>query len=78
MYEIPDQRIPDTGEADYYTCPVCGAEIKDTDYLYVDRSGDVIGCEHCICERQAYEVVESEHEKEDDARAAWEEDRYRD
>ena len=78
MYEVPDMSIPDPGEADFYKCPVCGEEIKESDYIYVDKAGEIIGCEHCLFEMQAYEVLKTEHEKFEDDREMWEEDRYRD
>ena len=34
-------------------CPVCGEET--TEYLYKDKSGDVVGCENCITQVDPYD-----------------------
>lgn len=45
------------GEPDGYLsevlCPVCGAEAES---FYVDRRGDVLGCEDCVKIREAFNV----------------------
>lgn len=44
----------------HYYCPVCGAEIEET--VYMDRDGDVVGCEHCVrgCEPEEVEKWQSQ------------------
>ena len=42
----------------HYYCPVCGEEVYST--VYVDKGGDVIGCEHCAEIKEPYEVIENE------------------
>lgn len=37
-------------------CPVCGRECE---YAFVDRSQEVMGCEHCIEKKNANEVLVS-------------------
>ena len=42
----------------HYYCPVCGKEVYDT--VFVDNSGDVIGCENCAQIKEPYEVLDDE------------------
>lgn len=41
-----------------YFCPICGEEIYET--VFVDKDGDVIGCENCAEIKEPYEVLENE------------------
>lgn len=43
-------------------CPVCGAE---TDLLYRDMDGDVVGCEACVRTVDAWEECECFQEEEE-------------
>ncbi len=78
FYDVPDPSIPDIGDPDSYTCPCCGAELGESETVYTDKSGGVIGCEFCIFEKQAYEAIKSDKETAEDIRDMWEEERYRD
>ena len=42
----------------HYYCPICGKEVYET--VFVDNSGDVIGCENCAQIKEPYEVIEYE------------------
>ena len=42
----------------HYYCPVCGKEVYET--VFVDNSGDVIGCENCAQIKEPYEVLDDE------------------
>ena len=42
----------------HYYCPVCGKEVYET--VFVDKSGDVVGCEHCLLAKEPYEVFDDE------------------
>ena len=39
-----------------YYCPICGKEIYET--VFVDNSGDVIGCENCVDTKEPQEVFD--------------------
>lgn len=58
MEQIPDApwiRDAETNgmpEVDPVHCPICGAE---TEIIYVDQMGDVVGCEWCIASKDAYD-----------------------
>ena len=44
----------DTAEMDMErpgVCPVCGAPVYSEDTAYIDRRGEVLGCEACVKER---------------------------
>ena len=44
----------DTAEMDMErpgVCPVCGAPVYSEDTAYMDRRGEVLGCEACVKER---------------------------
>lgn len=47
------------GKPKYPHCPVCDSE---TDIFYKDSMGDVIGCENCISQVDAWEQMENEHD----------------
>lgn len=49
--EPPDYKVP--------RCPVCGEE---TYLIFIDKYGDVVGCEECITTRNAYEWQEEQDE----------------
>lgn len=36
-------------------CPVCGRECED---VYLDRLGDIVGCDGCLTRRDAWDVAE--------------------
>lgn len=40
-------------EEDFPRCPVCGEE---TDALYQDGMGDIVGCEKCLERIDAWEI----------------------
>lgn len=42
----------------HYYCPICGKEVYET--VFVDNSGEVIGCENCAEAKEPYEVLENE------------------
>ena len=42
-------------EPDEYICPICGEEIED---LYINNDGEIVGCEMCITEKKAWDVLE--------------------
>ena len=41
-----------------YFCPICGEKVFET--VYVDNSGDVIGCENCVSMKEPEEVLDYE------------------
>ena len=43
-----------------FYCPVCGEEVYET--VFVDKSGDVIGCENCAEIKEPHEVLKDEAE----------------
>jgi hypothetical protein len=42
----------------HYYCPVCGEEVCEA--VFVDKDGDVIGCECCAEMKSPHEVFEDE------------------
>ena len=48
-------------EAEDFTCPVCGN--KNPDRYFIDRYGDVIGCEACISTIDAYDYTQTHKEE---------------
>lgn len=44
-------------EAREHECPACGATLGETDSVFV-IGGEIVGCEYCVREKQAYEVFE--------------------
>ena len=42
----------------HYYCPICGKEVYDT--VFVDNTGEVIGCENCAQIKEPHEVLEYE------------------
>jgi transcription elongation factor Elf1 len=42
----------------HYYCPICGHEVYET--VFVDNSGEVIGCENCAQIKEPHEVLENE------------------
>ena len=47
--EPPDKR---------YYCPICGEEVYET--VFVDNSGDILGCENCAQIKEPHEVLGDE------------------
>ena len=47
----------DPPDPEYYICPVCGAELSYGSRVYTDDDGNVIGCEECIHEKWAEDVL---------------------
>jgi len=41
-------------EGPFPICPVCGAE---TDTLYMDRHGDIFGCDECVKTVDAWDYM---------------------
>lgn len=41
-----------------FTCPICGADLRETDKVYLNGIGDLIGCENCVDEKEAYVFFE--------------------
>lgn len=61
MYDAPENPVierylrtgyPDGKEQEYPRCPVCGEECET---LYKDINSDVVGCENCVKEVDAWE-----------------------
>lgn len=42
----------------HYFCPICGAEVYET--VYVNNTGEVIGCENCAEIKEPHEVLDDE------------------
>ena len=42
----------------HYHCPICNKEVSDT--VFVDNSGEVIGCENCVETKEPHEVLSNE------------------
>lgn len=38
-------------------CPVCGTELERDNRIYMDSSGQIVGCCDCIEEKEAWEVL---------------------
>lgn len=56
---------PDGRKERYPICPCCGEEC---DTAFVDQFGDVVGCENCMMEHEAWERPEcfpDEYDEED-------------
>ena len=60
---IRDAEINGFGEPDPVECPVCGSEC---DTIYMDRDGDVFGCENCIIKTDAWFWAEEQKEADRD------------
>jgi len=43
-----------------YKCPVCGEELGCLEDVFVDGSGEVVGCEHCLKKVEAGEVLKND------------------
>lgn len=56
---IRDAEINGVPDSDPVICPVCDEECED---IYLDRNGDVCGCEHCMRIRDAWEWMEEMRE----------------
>jgi DNA-directed RNA polymerase subunit RPC12/RpoP len=41
-----------------YYCPICDAEVLES--VFVNKNGEVIGCEHCAEIKEPYEVLADE------------------
>ena len=46
---------PDGKEPDYPICPVCYEECQD---VYVDKYGDVFGCDQCVTVKDAWTLLD--------------------
>ena len=44
-------------------CPVCGSETCSC--MYINRSGDIVGCSDCLNRMEPYEVSPPENERDD-------------
>lgn len=44
-------------DEDIFKCPCCGIELGYTEDLFIDKSGDVVGCEYCIKRKEAGEIL---------------------
>lgn len=40
-------------EREPFDCPICGGEAE---VYYLDRGGEIVGCEHCLKARYWFEV----------------------
>lgn len=58
-YNIPERPLEPPDYADNPQCPVCGSE---TDTIFIDKYGDVVGCEECITRRDAFDWQEENNE----------------
>lgn len=47
--------FPDGKEPDYPICPVCFEECED---IYMDKYGDVFGCDQCVQRKDAWYLME--------------------
>lgn len=63
-YDSPDHPMiqnmertgyPDDKEPEYPICPVCGEE---TDTVYRNQTGEIVGCSECLRSRDAWEEPE--------------------
>ena len=41
-----------------YYCPICGKEVYET--VFVENSGEIIGCENCAHIKEPHEVLNNE------------------
>lgn len=64
MFDIPDHPViqnllrtgyPDGKELIEPHCPICG---EDSEFFYINRNGDVVGCERCLKMKYYYEFEE--------------------
>lgn len=64
MTQIPDDPIiaciertgfPPWEKQDTPICPVCGQECET---VYCDASGEIVGCDECLCRKDAWETPE--------------------
>ncbi|MBT9167940.1 MAG: hypothetical protein DDT20_00868 [Firmicutes bacterium] len=44
---------PDGKEPKQPICPICS---RKADTFYVGERGDILGCEECVCARDAWEI----------------------
>jgi len=58
---IRDAEINGVPDAPAPICPVCGDEAEE---FYLDRDGDVIGCDRCIRLIEAYYYEQAHNEEE--------------
>ena len=58
---IRDAELNGVPEDDPVHCPICGEEC---DTIIYDRYGEIVGCNQCIRERDAYEWAEEERLEE--------------
>ena len=80
VWELGDMNLPDAPDIAYaertgkkrnerepedeeYLCPICGNR-KPCDTVYLDRYGNVVGCNRCIQRIEADEYMEIERGKE--------------
>ena len=55
-----DGRMDCNPEPHYY-CPICGEEVLEA--VFVDNSGNVLGCDNCAQIKEPHEVLENEADK---------------
>lgn len=62
MYRLPDHPIiqnmertgtPDGKKPSYPVCPNCH---QTCERVYKDKGGDILGCDNCVTEMDAYDV----------------------
>lgn len=70
MINVPDHPViqncersgwPDGKEQPGPRCPVCGSECSD---VIKTRSGEIVGCDECLCTADAWEEDECFPERE--------------
>ena len=57
------------------TCPICEEKCEE---VYIDRAGDVVGCDICMSTKDAYEWAAEEAENARAEMEDWKYDEYRD
>lgn len=55
--DIPERPLEPPPEPPFPRCPVCGDE---TDTLYKDKYGDIVGCDNCVTTKDAWEWKQEE------------------
>ena len=56
MMTIPDYRLEPPPAPKYPSCPFCGTDMYD--FVFVDVSGDVVGCSECVHTKDPWEYAE--------------------
>ena len=59
-YQPQASDLVEEPEVDTFECPVCGEELSGGHNLYIDESGEVVGCECCIRTKQVADYVEEQ------------------